>query len=105
MKRPALILAMAMVALPLLLIAYRILVLGYPVFPVAPGRAWEVSMSAQVESFGRGLLVEAALPRNQPRQIILNEEFISGALEFGLISHPPNRSAVWTQVQRGRQGS
>ena len=65
MKRPALLLAVALLLLSFALMSYRILWLRYPIFPAAPEKVWQLSMDAYVKGgekeatvieFGRAML-------------------------------------------------
>lgn len=82
---------------PALLIAYRIAVLNYPLFPTAPGDSWFITFTARL-SKGPGGHVQAALglPVATSKLTILNEEFYSGELGFGLSREGPNRFAIFS---------
>ena len=49
MKRPALWIAVALFLVSLSLIEYRVLRLGYPLFPTSPVKAWGLSMEVFFE--------------------------------------------------------
>jgi hypothetical protein len=49
MKRPALLLAVALLILSVALVGYRILWLKYPILPAAPARVWQLSMDASIK--------------------------------------------------------
>jgi hypothetical protein len=48
MKRPALWLALSLFLLTAAFLSYRIVWLGYPVFPTAPGKTWQLTINARV---------------------------------------------------------
>ena len=54
MKRPALLLAVALLVLSFALISYRILWLKYPILPAAPERVWQLSMDASIQGWRKG---------------------------------------------------
>jgi len=96
MKRPVFWLVLILLFLPFLLISYRIAFLGYPPFPTAPQKAWEISMDAHVLTEGKEVTVKIGLPSPRPGQTIIEERFTSGSLDFGLLQEGPNRVGVWS---------
>ena len=49
MKRPAVLLAVALLVLSFALISYRIIWLKYPILPAAPEKVWQLSMDASLK--------------------------------------------------------
>jgi hypothetical protein len=96
MKHTAVFLAVALLLLSSVLIGYRILWLGYPLLPTAPGRAWELSMEAHVKPDEKDLTVMIGLPRTEAERIIVEEKIHSGALNFNLLRRGPNQIGVWS---------
>ena len=62
MKHTAVVLAVALLLLSAALISYRVIWLGYPVLPTAPGKAWQVSMDAHVKADKKEATVMIGLP-------------------------------------------
>ena len=96
MKRPAVVLALALLLLALGLLAYRILWLGYPVFPTAPGRTWQLLIDAHVKGGNAETSLALALPNEQTGRMLIEERVTSGALNFNLLREGPNRIGVWS---------
>jgi hypothetical protein len=96
MKRPALLLAVALLILPFALISYRILWLKYPVFPAAPEKAWQLSMDAYVKGGEKETTVMIGVPYTHGGQIVAEERIFSGSLSFNLLRDGPNQVGVWS---------
>jgi len=96
MKRPAVLLAVALLLLSFAFISYRIIWLGYPVFPTAPGKAWQLSMDAHVKSNPNQATVMIGLPYTHGGQIVVEERITSGKLTFNLFREDPNRVGTWS---------
>ncbi len=98
MKRAAFWLASLLFLLTVSLLAYRILWLGYPVFPTAPGRTW--NFSAEVHFAGepkeKNISFILALPHEQPGQMVIEERINSGNLNFTIFRYGRNRAGVWS---------
>lgn len=97
MKRSVLVVAILFLLYPATLVTYRVAVLGYPLFPTAPGDSWRIIFSAHL---GKGPTrhgqVGAGLPFSQPGITVLREEFTSGTMNFGLSRQGRNRIGFWT---------
>jgi hypothetical protein len=96
MRRPAVLIAGGLVLLSAALISYRIIRLGYPVFPAAPGKAWQVSMDAYVKGEEKGASVMIGLPFSYGERIVVEERINSGTLDFNLLRQGPNQIGVWS---------
>ncbi|MDD5008931.1 MAG: 7TM domain-containing protein [Syntrophorhabdaceae bacterium] len=96
MKRPAVMLAFGLFIITSALLLYRIMVLGYPIFPAAPGRAFLLKFEGHVKSSGSNTTLFVALPSEKPGQIISEEYFGSGSLSFTLTRNMSGRYGVWT---------
>jgi hypothetical protein len=97
MKRPAVALAAALLVITSALIGYRIFWLKYPPFPSAPGKAWELSMSAEVKGDEAGSIrATVALPDDQEGRVVTEEQINSGSLSFELRRKGENRLGVWS---------
>ena len=95
-KHPAVVLAVGLLLLSAALITYRILRLGYPIFPTAPGRAWQVSMDAYVKAGEKETRVLIGLPFSYGERIVVEERINSGTLNFNLLRQGPNQIGVWS---------
>jgi hypothetical protein len=96
MKRPALLLAVALLILSFALIGYRILVLKYPIFPAAPEKVWQVSMDAYVKGSEKETTVMIGVPSRQKGLLVVAEDIHSGALNFNLLRDGLNQVGVWS---------
>jgi hypothetical protein len=95
-KRPAVMLALVLLLLTACLLAYRIVWLGYPLFPTAPGRTWQLLIDAHVKGGKGETTLALALPNEQPGRTLIEEKVTSGALNFNLIQKGPNRIGTWS---------
>ncbi len=102
MKRHAVVLAVALLLLTSAFISYRIIWLGYPIFPTAPGKAWQLSMDAQVKSDGKETKVMIGLPFSHAGEIVAEERVHSGTFQFNLLREGANEIGVWSGVSEGK---
>ena len=86
---------------PAVLIAYRVIVLGYIFLPSTVERGWQLSMSGFVEPSKNDVTVRVAYPSHRPGQTVIEQEFTSSRLEFDLLPEGLNRFGEWL----GRSGS
>jgi hypothetical protein len=96
MKRPALWLALLLFLLTAALLFYRIAWLGYPVFPTAPGRTWELTINARVMSETGEARILLGLPTENPGRMVVEERISSGSLSMSLTWEGPNRIGIWS---------
>ena len=96
MKRPAVWLALTLLLLTSALLTYRMIWLGYPVFPTAPGRTWQLSFNARVKADKEQIKVTMGLPTEYSGRMLLEERITSGLLSFNLLREGPNRLGIWT---------
>lgn len=96
MKRPAVWLALALLLLTAALLTYRIVWLGYPVFPTAPGRTWQLLIDAHIKGGSGETTLALAVPNEMSGRMLVEERVISGALNFNIIREGPNRIGVWS---------
>lgn len=95
MKRPAVLLALALLLLPCALLLYRIILLGYPIFPTAPGQTWRLSIDARVKADKEEISVVMGLPYEHAGRMVVEERMTSGMLSFHLLREGPNRVGIW----------
>jgi len=96
MKRPALLLAVALLILSFALISYRVLRLKYPIFPAAPAKVWQLSMDATVKGGEKETTVMIGLPSRQRGVLVVDEDIHPGTLNFNLLRNGPNQIGVWS---------
>jgi len=100
MKRPALTAALALIAISLFIVAYRIVSLGYPLTPAKPDYVWTFRFDGVLHGTAKDSLLLLSLPSEQHGQIILEEGIESGSMSSNLLKEYDNRIAVWS----GRPG-
>jgi hypothetical protein len=96
MKRPALLLAVALLLFSFAIISYRIIWLKYPIFPAAPEKVWQLTMDAHVKGGEKETKVMIGVPYTHWGQIIAEERIRSGTLGFNLLREGPNQVGVWS---------
>lgn len=95
MKRPAVLLALALLLLPSALIFYCIVLLGYPIFPTVSGQTWQLSIDARVKADKGEISVVLGLPYEHAGRMVVEERMTSGMLSFHLLREGPNRVGIW----------
>src|SRR5512137_3164248 len=96
MKRPAVVLAAALLALSLGLASYRVISLGYPLLPTAPGRTWQLQIDTHVEGGPAETTLELALPHDEAGQLLVEEKVTSGPLDFNILRSGAARLGTWS---------
>ena len=96
MRHPAIVLAVGLLLLSLALISYRVVGLGYPVFPSSHGKAWQISMDAYLKADEGETKVMIGLPFSYGERIVVEERILSGTLSFNLLRQGPNQIGVWS---------
>ncbi len=96
MKRPAALLAVALLLLSFALISYRIIWLKYPLFPPAPEKAWKLDMEARLAAHQKEVNAKIGFPYTHAEQIVVEERITSGRLTFNLLREGPNQVGVWS---------
>jgi hypothetical protein len=98
MKRPAILLAVALLLLSFALISYRVIWLKYPIFPAAPEKVWQLSMDGHVNGDDKETTVMIGVPYTHRGQLIAEERIRSGTLNFNLLREGLNQIGVWSGV-------
>ncbi len=101
MKRFVNFLVIALFVLSAAIIAYRVIYLGYPLVPAAPGMTWQLSIDAIVKGGQRGANVSVGIPVDSPWGMFVEERIYSGTLNFNILSEGQNRFAVWSGQTSG----
>lgn len=96
LKRPAVLLAVALLALSTALAAYRVVSLGYPLMPTASGRTWQLQIDIHIEGGPGETTLELALPHEQAGQVLVEEKVTSGALDFNILRSGSTRLGTWS---------
>jgi hypothetical protein len=95
-KRPALLLAILLCFLAAGLMTYRILKLGYPLFPMAQGQVWQVVIEADIEPGQGESQLSLGLPLPRRGNVLLEESVTSGSYSFNLLRQGSNRVGAWS---------
>lgn len=95
MKHPAVVIVVILLLVPLILIGYRIVWLGYPLFPTVQGETWQVSMEAHIKPGEKEINMAVGLPFPSTNIKVLEERITSGTLSFNLLREEANRFGVW----------
>jgi hypothetical protein len=96
MKRPAVLLAVALLFISFVLICYRVIWLKYPIFPAAPEKVWQLSMDAHIKGGEKETKVMIGVPYTHKGQAIAEERIRSGTLSFNLLREGLNQIGVWS---------
>lgn len=96
MKRPAVVLAIVLLALSMGLAAYRVISLGYPLLPTASGRTWQIQIDTHIEGGPAETILELALPHDEVGQLLVEEKVTSGALDFNILRSGTARLGTWS---------
>lgn len=96
MKKTVSAIVTLLILCPLALISYRVLILGYPLFPAAPQKVWQLSFDARVVGSAASGSLEVGLPQTHRGLAILGETIGDGSLDFTLRSDGLNRIAAWS---------
>ena len=97
MNRPVVLLAILLLLFPAALISYRVLALGYPLFPAAPGTTWRLTMEARIlEADDEDAVFQTALPYTRPGLRVIEEQITSGTLSLSLLREGRSRIGIWS---------
>jgi hypothetical protein len=96
MRRTATFLAVGLLLAAFSLITYRIVRLGYPLFPASPAKAWDLSLEARVPPNLRNITIKIAMPRSGEAQTVLEERMTPGSLSFTRVLEGYNEVGIWS---------
>jgi len=96
MKRPAVLLAVALLLFSFALISYRIIWLKYPILPAAPEKVWHLSIDVHVKGEEKETTVMIGVPYTHRGQMVAEERIHSGTLNFNLLREGLNQIGVWS---------
>ncbi len=96
MKRPAILLVVALLLISFAVISYRVIWLKYPILPPAPAKVWQLSMEAHVKGGEKETSAMIGLPSARRGQLVAEERIHSGTLNFSLLREGANRIGVWS---------
>jgi hypothetical protein len=96
MKRPALSLAVLLLIISTVLVAYRVIWLDYPLLPSAPLRVWQIYLEARITADDGDVTVRAGLPHSRTGQTVVEQRFSPGELNFSLVDEGAHKVGVWS---------
>ena len=96
MRRPVLPLTAALVLLTASLVLYRIFWLGYPLWPVAEGKIWQLLVKAQLTPRLENAVLALGLPAERTGYMVIEERIQSGGGSFSTAKEGPNRLGLWS---------
>jgi len=91
-----LLIAVALSALAIGLVIYKVNVLGYRIVEIQPEPGYDVSLTIDVEAANRDVRISTFLPLQTPRQRIRREAESSDGFTFTV---SPDREALWEAVE------
>lgn len=83
MKKSAYVLILLLL-LPVLLIVYRVTVLGYPLVPAALQKVWQLALDAHIVGDGSAGSIQIGLPAARQGGLVMEEKIGDAALDFNL---------------------
>ena len=86
---------MGLILLAACLLSYRIIWLGYPLFPTIPGQAWQLRIDAHLKK-DRDTTLTVALPSDRAGRVLIEERVTSGSLNFNILQEGANRIGAWS---------
>jgi len=84
-----------LIAAPLGLISYKLLVLDYRMADLIPATSYHVDINMAVDGHGDDIHMRTYLPKSDPRQHVTEETQTSGDFRLDISSDPLNRIATW----------
>ena len=97
MRRAHLTVVALLLILPAVLIGYRVLIMGYPLLPSIPGKAFRVLFEAALRGIpGQEAQISVALPSDYEGLVVTEEHVDSGPLSFGIIPREWGREGIWS---------
>jgi hypothetical protein len=95
-RHRAVFIAAALIFLTASLVAYRVVYLGYPLLPTAPGETWHFAADLRVQQAEGPLSIALGLPTEHDGRMVVEERVSSGSLGFSLAQRDLNRVGLWS---------
>lgn len=96
MRRATWLVIAALMVVPAVVIALKVIVLGYRLSDVLPRTLYRVALTVRLDGHGRDIKVRTFVPVSDDRQTINDEEQRSTELRLAFDTDGGNRVAVWT---------
>jgi hypothetical protein len=97
-KYRVLFIALILILLTALLMGYRMVWLGYPLVPTAPGTSWQFTLDTRVVSEPGIFSLALGLPSESTDRMITEERTASQDFEFTLVQKEVNRIGLWESL-------
>jgi hypothetical protein len=95
-RRPVFLLTATLFLLTAAVVSYRIVWLGYPVFPVAKGQTWQLLVNVYLSPQNEEHELFLALPPEHTGNMVIEERVVSGSYAFNIQKQGPNRLGIWS---------
>jgi len=82
--------------LPIVIMVYKLNILGYSISGLIPVVSYRVQVNQQVDGHGDAMTISTYLPKSDERQTIIQEQNYSEAFNFAVQNDPLNRIASWS---------
>lgn len=94
-RRAAVLVAVLLVVLAAVLIAYRVVRLGYPLVPTASIKVWQLSIETILGKNEKNLSLRMGLPVSRGPITVAEERIASGSLTFNLLREGVDHIGIW----------
>lgn len=98
MKRSIIPIVIVLLIITVVLIVYRIVWLGYPVFPGALQQTWRIQFQSHISGNNKETILLLALPSERHGQAILDEKITSHTFAFNVFQDKDNRIGAWSGI-------
>ena len=80
MTRPVVWVVAVLLLVPATMIAYRVLVLDYPLAPAVSERGWQLALEGYVQPSAERVAVRIGYPARRPGRLVIEQEFTASQL-------------------------
>ena len=95
-RRSAVLVAAFLVVIAAVLIAYRVVRLGYPLIPAASIKIWQLSVEGILKGNEKGVSLKVGLPATRGTITVTEERIASGNLTFNLLREGQDQIGIWS---------
>ncbi len=89
-------LVISLTILGLLLFAYKVVVLGYPLSPQGKAEIWDLEIRASFVARGGPTKVRLNIPSSSRTLVVVDESFVSRGYGLTTVKEQGNRQAIWS---------
>jgi len=91
----------ALTAIALLVFAYKVFVLHFPLAPDTTSDSWELEVRAAFRAYSRPVKLSMYIPRSNTQYALIDENFISRGYGFSAKNVDGNRRVTWSTRKAG----